>query len=93
MPLGAIFKTEVSLDENVIGVERLVPEAVWADALKMRTEPCVSEVLLEGSRLIFPGKRGGPALPPPPQPLTVHSERSATANRQALERDLPMHPL
>jgi hypothetical protein len=35
---------------------------------------------------------GGPALVPPPQPLKLHRERIATANRKPFERNLPMHP-
>ena len=35
---------------------------------------------------------GGPGLLPPPQPLKLHRERIATANRKTFERNLPMHP-
>src|ERR1035438_6648616 len=38
-PLGARFKTDVSLDEKVKVVLRLTPEAVCADALKPNVAP------------------------------------------------------
>jgi hypothetical protein len=45
-----------------------------------------------GLRLTLPGNIGGPALGPPPQPLTLHRKRIATADHKAFERNLPMHP-
>src|SRR5438445_4332437 len=102
-PLGAMFRTEVSLDEKVMGVERLVPEAVCTDAVKIITAPWATEVLLEGLRLTFPGNSGGPALPPPPHPVMLHINRIATVRQREFEceflhtdiplhRNLPMHP-
>jgi hypothetical protein len=101
--LGAIFKTEVSLDEKLMGTLRLVPVVVCADALNPNVAPSTTEALLLGVRLTFPGKSGGPDLEPPPQPLMLNRKRMATANRKiaieqlmrpdrTVHRDLPMHP-
>ena len=91
-PLGASVKMEVSLEEKVMGVAMVVPEAVDADALKLRALPRRREVEALGVRLTLPGKMGGPAFLPPPHPPKLHSERIATANRKAFERNLRMHP-
>src|SRR5271169_3644819 len=79
-PLGAIVRIEVSLDEKLMAVVRVVPEAVCADAVKTTTPPRTREVLVAGARLIFPGNSGGPGLEPPPHPLRLHRERIASAN-------------
>src|ERR1700722_16984946 len=101
-PLAATFTMAVSLDEKVIGTLRFVPVAVCADAVKKKVAPNSTEVLLLGVRLTFPGKSGGPALAPLPQPLMLRMlprEKSTDiANRETfeleppLQHDLPMHP-
>ena len=91
--MGARVKTEVSLEENVIGVEMLVPVVVEAEALKINVAPRTRDVELPGERLTLPGKMGGPDLAPPPQPAALHREKIATADHKTFERNLPMHPL
>src|ERR1700693_5924705 len=101
-PFGATFTMAVSLDEKAIGTLRFVPVAVCADAVKPNVAPNSTAVLFLGVRLIFPGKSGGAALVPFPQPLMLRilpRERSPTAaNRKAfeleplLQHNLPMHP-
>jgi len=59
-PFGAKLRIEVSLDAKVIGVARVVPDAVLAIAVKVRLPPSTSEVVEPGLRVIVPGKRGGP---------------------------------
>src|ERR1700736_2526512 len=91
-PLGAMFRTEVSLEEKVMGTARFVPEVVCADALKPNVAPKTTEVLLLGVRLTFPGKSGVLTLEPLPQPPMLHKERTAIVNGKTFKRDLPMHP-
>jgi hypothetical protein len=93
--LGAIFKTDVSLEEKVKVVVRLTPPAVCADAVKAKAVPRSTEILMLGVRLTFAGKSGGPALVPLPQPVMLvmlHKERIATAKRNTFERDPAINP-
>src|SRR5215469_1894100 len=90
-PLGATFRIEVSLEVKVMGVLMLVPVVVWAEATKFRVAPRVNEALVEGVRLMRPGKIGGPGLLLP-HPAKPHKPRIATANCRPREQNLPMHP-
>jgi hypothetical protein len=92
--LGARFKIEVSVEEKVMGVEMLVPEAVCTDAVNPKLVPSSMEVLAEGLRLILPGKIGGPDFLLPPHPPMLHREETtATDNHRPRDQNLPMHPL
>jgi hypothetical protein len=90
--LGARVKIEVSLEEYVMGVAMLMPEVVATDATKLRVPPSTRDEALAGLRVILPGKIGGPALVPPPQPVMLQIEKIATAKRKTFESDLRMHP-
>jgi hypothetical protein len=90
-PFDERLRIEVSLEEKVMVVLRFVPEAVWTAAVKPRVPPRLREVVLEGLRAIFPGKRGGPALEPPPHAALNQREKIAMINQGPLERNLPMH--
>ena len=69
-----------------MGVLRLTPAVSYGPvAVNTKVAPSSTERLLLGVRLICPGKSGGPALVPPPQPLMLHKERIATANRKTVE--------
>src|SRR5215469_15703974 len=70
----------------------LVFEGVVAVAVKLRVEPSSIEVLVEGARVILPGKRGDPGLPPPPQAMMVHRARIAIVAHAFLEPNPPIHP-
>jgi hypothetical protein len=90
--LGARVNIEVSLEEYVTGTLRLLPEVVATEVVKLSVAPNVREEALPGLRVILPGKIGGPALVPPPQPVMLQIEKIATANRKAFESNLRMHP-
>ncbi len=68
------------------------PAALATEAVKESVPPTTREVLLVGIRLILPGKIAPPDAVFLPQPLMLHIQRIATANRKAFECDLPMHP-
>jgi hypothetical protein len=51
-PFGARFRIEGSLELKVTAVARLVPDAVWTIAVKLRVPPTVRETVAEGIRLI-----------------------------------------
>jgi hypothetical protein len=87
-----ILRTEVSLEEKVMGTFKFVPVVVWADAEKTIVPPSTREVLTVGVRLMRPANRGGPALVPPPHAERLHRERIATAKARLLKCNLPMHP-
>jgi hypothetical protein len=84
---------EVSLEEYVMGVAILVPDALCAEAVKLRVAPSVKVALFVGVRVMCPGKIGGPGLVPPPHPAMPKEVRIATAKRRPRERNRPMHPL
>jgi hypothetical protein len=90
--LGARVKTEVSLEEKVMGVEMLTPVVDCTEAVKFRVLPSTREESTPGVRITLPGKMGVPCFAAPPHPLKLHRERTATANRRTFESDLPMHP-
>jgi hypothetical protein len=90
-PVGDIFRIEVSFELKVIGVLRLVPDAVWTAAVKTRVPPRVSEAVDGGLRVILPGNNGGPGCDPPPQPRMGDKNRMATAKRKPSGSNLPMH--
>src|ERR1700739_2417104 len=71
---------------------RVVPDVVWAVAVKAKAPPTTSDVSTAGGKLLLPGKKGVPAFEPP-HPAKLHRERIATAKRRPPERNLPMHPL
>src|SRR5271165_4661057 len=68
------------------------PAALCTEAAKTSVPPTTREELLVGIRLTLPGKMGPLPLVVLPQPLMLHIQRIATANRKAFECDLPMHP-
>jgi hypothetical protein len=51
-PFAATFRTDVSLEVNVIGTARLVLDTVWAAALNTKVVPRSTDILLLGDRLI-----------------------------------------
>ncbi len=82
---------EVSLEENVIGVFRLIPETVWTVEVKINVPPRTIEISVEGLSVTFPAKSGVPALRPPPHPELHKDNRIAKAGNSPHERNLPMH--
>src|SRR5690348_7300584 len=72
-------------------VVRFVPEAVWTAVVKLSVLPSSREVGVAGARVTFPGKRGGPALEPPPHPAMVKRAKIGNISQRPVERDLPMH--
>jgi hypothetical protein len=90
-PVGPTFRTEVSLDEKVMGTARFVPLLVCAEELKKSMPPNTREVLPEGERVTLPGK-SGVFFFPAPQPAMLTNARIATARRSLAEPNLPMHP-
>jgi hypothetical protein len=86
-----MFRIEVSFEVKVIGVVRVVPDAVWTLAVKTRVCPRVREAVEGGVRFILPGNNGGPGCDPPPQPRMGNKNRMATAKRKPSGRNLPMH--
>src|SRR5579871_6732468 len=54
-PLGERVRIEVSLEENVIGTFRLVPEVVCTEAEKPTVAPREIELMLAGVKVTFPG--------------------------------------
>ncbi len=75
-----------------MGVLMLPPELDCADAVNTCALPTVRDMLLPGLRVILVADGAVPDLVAFPHPLTLHRQRIATANRQAFECDLPMHP-
>src|SRR5580700_6717241 len=90
-PFGAKLRIEGSLDAKVTGVARLVPDAVWTLAVKLRVPPSTMEVGKPGFRLMCPGNRGGPGWDPPPHPVITENERKVTARRKLSQRNRPIH--
>jgi hypothetical protein len=90
-PVGDMFKTEVSLEEYVMGTARLVPPLVCADEMNEITPPRTRDVLPPGVRVILPGN-SGVFFFPPPHPTMLPNIKIATAKRRLPERNLPMHP-
>src|SRR5215469_17213564 len=80
-PFGAKLRMEVSLEAKVIVVLRVVPDVVCTMAAKVKVPPTVRDVLIEGSKLMCPGNRGGPGCVPPPHPVMVEKQKIATARR------------
>ena len=74
----------------MIATFSVVPEGVWADEVKPKTPPKVSDVAVPGLRLILPGNNGGPGLELP-HPVKFKSEKTANASHTPQERNLPMH--
>jgi hypothetical protein len=59
--------------------------------VKIRVPPSSTEIFVDGARLTFPAKSGGPGLPPPPHAEIPKKERITTAENRPRERNLPMH--
>jgi len=68
------------------------PELDTADAVNDCALPTVRDIFVPGLRVILVADGAVPDLAAFPHPLTLHIQRIATANRQAFECDLPMHP-